>query len=481
MQILDRIEIEADPDQDIRSCYSEPVLRLLDSDEDTSSSGTPGGSNHILEGSFNGLGSVTGSSSSIEEREDPKISKDTDRGFSVTKENELLDGDRRKGRSSRDLEVTKERVKSSSSENLLNGLNEFHSEDRNGSQKTLVSDSTEEELGRSGGKNKGGGDSGIDPGEMFRCSTTSESSSSCNINMTGEKNPADTGRSRTDTISSPKRTRPLAHAEYTPLYAGLSLHGNKRPKNVLIVNSALQTESRTPGPLSRASSDDVPRHLVFVTPSGQCTSPLAQSLASSDFSFNLPSPSTPWAPPCSPNSAIRPSHSHSLPSSPVSFRRFRFSQEMPSSFQVTGPSLILANKRHNRKSTPILSAYDDTRNSAHFEQFGAYSIAEGDFETDSEADKSAHFWKRDSLCTNLDEEHFSRMMDSPSQLQRTRSRSNPAFVVRKQSAANYSLTLARCSPDSSASSYKCYNIKLRKNYRLSSSEPNLTLLYGAVR
>ena len=480
MQILDRIEVEADPDQDIRSCYSEPVLQLLDSDEDTSSTGTPGGSTHILEGSFNGLGSVTGSNSSVEEGGDRKISQDSDLCLSMPKGNELLAGER-KDRSSQDPEVIKKRVKSSSSENLLNSLNDFHSEDQNGSRKTLVSDSTEELSSSKGGESKGG-DSGIDPGEMFKCTTSDMLSG--DINSTSEKSPADIGHSGADEKLSPKRTRPLAHAEYTPLYAGPSLHSNKRPRNVLIVNSALQMGSRTPGPLSRTSSDDVPRHLVFVTPSGQCTSPLAQSLASSDFSFNLPSPSTPWAPPCSPNSEIRPPHSHSLPSSPVSFRRFRFSQELPSNFQVTGPNLPLANKRCNRKSTPILTAYDDKRNSALLELLGAYSVPEGDFEAGSEADKSVPYWKRESLCANLDEEHFSHMTDASSQLQRTRSRSNPAFVVRKQSAANYSLTLARCSPDStrsSASSYKCYNIKLRKNYRLSSSEPNLTSLYGGVR
>ena len=473
MQILDRIEIEADPEQDIRSCYSEPVLRLLDSDEDASSTSTTGGSIHILEGSFNGLGSTNGSGSGTEEKGDTNSSED----IPATRENELLDAEH-KSYSSPDLEAVKKRVKSSSSENLLNGLNDLHLEDWNGSLKTLVSGSIED-VDSSGGKNKSS-DSGIDPGEMFRCTT---SDASCDIN---EENPVNTGPSRTDKISSPMgnaASRSLANDEHTPLYAAPSLYGNKRPRSELaIVNPASQTATRTPGPLSRVSSDEVPRHLVFVTPSGQCTSPLAQSWASSEFSFNLPSPSTPWAPPCSPNSAWGSLHSRSLPSSPVSFRRFRFSQELPSNFQVTDPSPVLVNRRHHRRPT---SVHLSKRNSTPLENLGAYSIAEeGGFETESEAENAVHLWQGDSLCTNLDEEHFSRMVDESLRLQRTRSHSNPAFVVRKLSAANYSLTLNRHSPDStrsSASSYKCYNIRLRKDYRLSSSAPNLTLLGGDIR
>ena len=71
----------------------------------------------------------------------------------------------------------------------------------------------------------------------------------------------------------------------------------------------------------------------FVTPHHRCSSPYTQSRASSEFSFHLPSPFYPWAPPSLPINLQQ--QSRSLPTTPThatptSRTHLRYSQDITS-------------------------------------------------------------------------------------------------------------------------------------------------------
>ena len=215
---------------------------------------------------------------------------------------------------------------------------------------------------------------------------------------------------------------------------------------------------------------------TFVTPVRDCASPFGRGWEQ-DSPIRLPSPSTPWAPPPSPST---PGFLyHSLPSSPLGGRRFRYSQEIPEDqiltdfrdspepFRRSG-SVRSDSLRLQRRLSPLHHGGAKFPDPLH-----SRTTHDPMYYTQGGADLSG---KHRSLCTNLDEEHFS---STSSALPRNRSHSNPAPPVRKQSV-NYALTLSRASTDglanSTSSFCKCYSVGHKPDYRLSSSTPNLTLL-----
>ena len=436
---------------DLISCYSEPTLRMRDSDS-SASEGDFRSLEHQLD-SFESVESISSSDSlenDVSKRPEPQV-------FNGMTEGPISEEDS----PAREIQC--------SSKGLLNGsLSDLCPKECSGSRHTLVA----EEEHSSHVKSKGGGDSGIDPGDMFKCPLNSDEEA-CN------------GDSRSETLVAGNQSNdPIDEVgALTPLCASPALyrtrtHGSNTPTMCTSTTTPQDENFRTPSsPSNLALDDDSNREIAFLT---QCTSPTAQSIASSsDFSFRLPTPSTPWAPPSSPVPYLQ--DTHSLPTSPTCTRRqFRHSLEMPSDFSVRQHLPVSLNRR---STTPSLGAYFHGNLQYHPTSDLMYYQHESISEHESE--RTLPVLNRDSLCTNLDEEHFTRMTpDHP--LQRSRSRSNPGFSPRKTSA-NYSLTLSQHSPDSDSSSrrtsgysYKCYKIRLNRNYRLSSSAPNLLLLSAPI-
>lgn len=424
LKILELIDLPDDiPDHDVRSCYSEPTLRTRDSDEDTSSS--------------------ICSSEGVEKLQ---FACDTDQRLSATSSpcDNLEEG----CIEVENLPIPSEKEGTLPAKILANNLGDLCADNwsRNGSRQTLVAEEEE---------NKGA-DSGIDPGEMFKSNSNPSSLCKGKLNTASIEQTPESSPQAKVVIESPQnrlgKSTEIRSGEQTPVSASPSLCGRKTQ----LPDPTYDTATATSTPIGHtltdpfktpANANESPQHTAFVLPSGRCTSPLAPSWTSSEFSFYLPTPSTPWVPPCSPV-ALEKASSHSLPSSSsyTHPRTFRFSQVMP----PCGCDFTCDCGAHRIPFTSYC---------AHQQQ---------------DTEKKGHFLNGDNLCTNLDEEHFSRMdLHSPSH--RNRSHSNPVLASRKLSV-NYSLTLARYSPDStqsSGSSCKCYNISLYKNYRVSVSAPNL--------
>ena len=204
------------------------------------------------------------------------------------------------------------------------------------------------------------------------------------------------------------------------------------------------------------------------TPNDCCFSPNAPSSAS-DVSFYLPQPSTPWAPPPSPVHSGFYSLSSSLPCSPTQKRHhFRLSGEVqeamfppfdPISLASLSDSSSAVHLRSNTASPLSQPQYRCSLRNSH-------GTALPPFPEDLELN--------DQVGLNL-EDKFSHL---GLLRRRTRSSSNPTPTPLVLQSGEYSLTLARYPTDatcnSNATSFKCYNIKTRQNYRLSSSQPDLT-------
>ena len=425
--ILDQIETEdgqdtskgdsdppdLDPDQDLRSCFSEPLLRLHDSDGELSTSGSEGDSRRSLNRKLDSLDSGDGK--------------------------ELISGS----------------TQISGTSSGANGLPEEDTflkklEDLNTSSQTLIAEDGSED---GNGTNKGG-DSGIDPGEMLYAANLN-SSYEAGLNTLGLNG----------AISGSKRVDHIDLGDEAPLYASPSLSRAQDTETFLGTAGSMATPIHT-----RLSWDETARYTAHVTPPGQCPSPLARSWTSSDFSFHLPSSSTPWAPPSTPAVPLR--LPRSLPTSPI-LKRFQHSHEFASELASIRDSPMFL--QPHRRSVPTSHSHTiSCRNSSLFPD--ASNLHSTIYEEGSEH-STLQLWNGEDAYTSLKQQ---LQFESPNR--RSRSHSNPAFAVRKQSL-NYSLTLARHSSDSAQSnavSYKFYNIKLHKNARLSSSAPNLVSLYSAT-
>lgn len=238
-----------------------------------------------------------------------------------------------------------------------------------------------------------------------------------------------------------------------------------------------------------------------VSPNGQCNSPLGQwSTTSSELSYSLPTPSTPWAPPPSPFSSNTP---HSLPTSPILCfrhcmqasaikRQHRKSAEVTSK-NVAYPSSCLRKTSSNRPhSCRTSSLFSDEK--------------DGSFDSDDEfkrklSIKSVHFVDN-SDCGSVDSgtklysdgdlefDHHERLSSNKnvfSLQQRPRSKSNPqnrtiAHFDGDQvlPGGEYSIRLKQDWIDATADphSCKCYKIGQHSNTRLSSSTPDLSKLFS---
>ena len=370
------------------------------------------------------------------------------------------------------------------------------STDLNCSIKTLMAD---EDITKDASDfTNGGGDSGIDPGEfeVFKFPPSSE------IGL----EPAETSNHdlATDEVVTEKTVEKMIsksesdEGDQTPIICSSPTHStflktlspNTTPAAPRIlrrheydyvhpIGDVVTSLAATP-PLVRTPSNESDI-CMYETPS----SPFAQSWASSEFSFHLPRPSTPFAPPCTPVVPLR--STNSCPTSPTALtKKYRYSQEL----NLSDFSLLASDSpgSHQRRSMPS-SRTASNRNSAISLEYGSERL-DLNFEREklsvhNPKRRSVHFLEDDNhLCSNLDRDHFSKMPSS-----RSRSHSNPAPPIIKQ-PANYSLTLAKQSPpttvegsaatqksaDTNSLLYKGYNITLKSNARLSSSTPNLSLL-----
>lgn len=255
---------------------------------------------------------------------------------------------------------------------------------------------------------------------------------------------------------------------------------------------------------SLAESGNV--HDPFMTPCRRSSSPNTQSCASSEFSFYLPSPSFPWAPPSSPIG--QQMHSRSLPATPthatptsVTQNHFRYSQEITSSRLSSAAVYPLS---YNMSESSIMSG--------EYPSKVDHKMANGDFSDSSNRNslhipgKTVHFLPEDvhqDLCKRLDDDFSSTsligdLLCKPSH-RRSHSHSNPAHMITQQSATSthYSLTYARSPPTTPTKGHdpelvavrtrtshqthkqlKCYNIRLRRGVRLSNSVPNLPSMFS---
>ena len=412
----------------------------------------------------------------------------------------------------------------------------------NSSMQTLVGDDCDDlkvdNLG-------GGGDSGIDPGEVevFKFPPKIEASNeaeepglftntSVNMLNSGRQNGVvvakvldgessylltGTGDSKIDGDLTPIPASPT----FIPMAKPHGRMGNPLVNGTVSTQFYLEEEAEGPLPSSRQfislgmtpGSGHV--HDSFTTPVHRSSSPNAQSCASSEYSFCLPSPSFPWAPPSSPTAFKN--RSKSLPTTPThvtlrssssshsSRKHFRFSTEITSHTlcsAVYPMNLVSADSR--------LSDYDDNLPYTARTHSRMHDFTDADTEEKFAQDhvrvrgKIVHFLPVDAdhdLCKRLDDD-FSRttLADSYKVHRRSRSHSNPAQVIQKQSATgsnSYSLTYARSPPTSTheaeldpygvrprpcnsthhtTQQFKCYNIQQRRGVRLSNSAPNIPSL-----
>ena len=354
----------------------------------------------------------------------------------------------------------------------------------NSSMQTLVGDEAESLKVVDG--SGGGGDSGIDPGEaeVFKFPLKIES---CDkeefVNRSGTA--IAEGGDLTPLCTSPTF---LSGTKPAPLRGNnLANNGNR------ITQLQLEEE---PLPISHHYATPNGDHIQdsFVTPCHRCSSPNAQSCASSEFSFCLPSPSFPWAPPTSPTHLQK--QSKSLPSTPThqkqsSRNHFRYSQDI-SNHQYS--AAVYPMTYFPEGGLADQDIHPDTNKRQSFNDRGS---------RDRLHRKSVHFLPVDvdnDVCKRLEDDFLNSSLDCDSYKvihRRSRSHSNPAHVIVKQSPAgsnNYSLTYAgsppptahepdcdrcrarpavTCTSHHTTQQFKCYNIRLRRGVRLSSSAPNL--------
>ena len=416
-------------------------------------------------------------------------------------------------------------------------LGHLHSNILNSSMQTLVGDENED---LKVDNLCGGGDSGIDPGEaeVFQFPPRIES---CDNGESGIRNGNQFGArqngvvltkvQRVEEESCVQNTAEVAVSaeggDLTPLCASPTFIGTSKPvvprvrMGNPLINGTMTTQSfmegeddeeEDPLPISRQfppsgviTPDGSHVHDSFITPH-RSSSPNTHSCASSEFSFCLPSPSFPWAPPSSPTPFKK--QSRSLPTTPThgtppsSLRNhFRYSQE------ITTHNLCSAVYPMNLLPDDGLSDYDESQVDVSKNLYTSKNFADGEITEKFVSDhvhvrgKMVHFLPVDmdnDLCKRLDEDFSNTALDDSSYKvvhRRSRSHSNPAHVIRRQSGGNnYSLTYARSPPAATAAElygatprpcatthhttqqFKCYNIRQRRSIRLSNSAPNIPSL-----
>ena len=409
--------------------------------------------------------------------------------------------------------------------------------ERNPSMQTLVADEgvIEEagEVERVSGNHRGGGDSGIDPGEVdvFKFPPRQQSSKP----LTMAEYPGNSGDHTPIGCTSPEPRSSLDVSGCGQILFAkheVLVHDNnvKKASPSTPVASSCSTpnlqacvgSNERDGPIeaggmeaianpspthsnfshSRTSSTDACPDISLLVTRERSQSPMGQSWASSEFSFTLPHPSTPLAPPSSP---VHPHSRHSVPSSPqyrhspynTPYRHrspkyrghpphHRYSaQEIPH----LPPCLQKTNSLPHRPSS--------CRNSAgskfdSFEEPGSGNRSmvadlQVDFERMMKLTKTVHFV--DSHYDDDGDDYDSNMSFEASYAQkeaRQRSRSSPSRSVRKSSAPDrkngkflreYGISLKTDLLDfDTTCSSKYYKITQTSHTRLSSSTPDLSKL-----
>ncbi len=352
------------------------------------------------------------------------------------------------------------------------------------STRTLVAVEGEEEK-------EEGGDSGIDPGvvDVFKYSQldtpitpigTMNDEWSCDLG----------GGDDTPICTSPNfNFAPTSRKDQASISVAKPIDSDVR-YNTLQTSSPIHNQRLS---CSGTSSDEMADLDLFKTPNGhQSSSSIAnESITSSEYSFNLPPPSTPWAPPSSPMPSL--SDPLSLPSSPLhsSSHHSRLSKSHRHNHR---------HHLHHRHSLEITSNsdYQDASclkksslrpqscgNSALFSDFvagsGDISFQEDLQRKDSTTTtKSVHF-------LDMDLSYDGSTTGYPSS--RTRSKSNPSNELRKHSmdcslsrhsssdVEEYSISLKTdFSSDDDTLVCKHYKITQVAHSRLSNSAPDLSKL-----
>lgn len=257
---------------------------------------------------------------------------------------------------------------------------------------------------------------------------------------------------------------------------------------------------------SGTSSDEL-TDLNFVTPTGRSVSPFAQSWTSSECSFSLPTPSTPWAPPSSPLPPLTP---HSLPTSPSHYGYSHSSINRPlrKSHEITS-TLYPSNMTSCLRKTPSSGRPHSCRNSALFpdgtrgeDRDGCDARKSLNMEEELKrrlSIKSVHFVDADDIGMKLysdDEVDLERFLPNTYSLGagRPRSKSNPQSSSlkamdstsfppmdgeeqKRKNSTEYAIRLkydVGVNATTDPHSCKGYRIAQRSNTRLSSSTPDLS-------
>ena len=356
------------------------------------------------------------------------------------------------------------------------------------------------------GRGGGGGDSGIDPGEVdvFKF-PTSQDSKQTHLSESAD----DQGGDHTPLCTSPNLCSSMCKEDSNAhVQKGMAIDGScdaSVPKDNDELNSISPVHNNNCS-FSGASSDEMTDfdNQVYVTPTGQCTSPLAQSWASSECSFNLPTPSIPWAPPSSP---MPPHTPNSLPSSPLHItphctgHHHRYSHDITGNFHTyshPGKSSFSRQTRSCRNS----ALFSDPKigNGLNLDVSNDIADFKDGHNMRVPTPRSVHFVDGESVhWIDEDYDYRMRMMyydknalsfnDSPIHSSpfspRARSKSSPSHAIRKHSSnfpasggreTEYGIKLNSDLLNSEPHSCKCFSITQRSNTRLSSSAPDLSKL-----
>lgn len=380
----------------------------------------------------------------------------------------------------------------------------------NSSVQTLVDEDSVAPYGSSKG---GGGDSGIDPGDMevFKfplpgASTypTQTYSMSADVSRDQVELSCDQQGDSTPVCTSPNLNPVKSHIEYdTPISKGVATNESHDQFAAGSNSNAFRTSpshSYSQFSFSGTSSDEMTDFdsQNFVTPSGQCVSPFARSWASSEFSFNLPTPSTPWAPPSSP---IPPHTPHSLPTSPTHCCTHLQSNNTAERYHRKSVGGLLYPSSNNISSClrKTSSSSDrrphSCRNSALFPDLGT----DNGRDFDDFKQKSVHFVDIKNgakLCPDRNYPNdYGDLSPSKDPLAmgsgRPRSKSIPQNPMRTnfemmggvedRAPDGGDIRLKTDWSNKDPHSCKCYKIAQRSNTRLSSSTPDLSKLLSPLQ
>lgn len=302
-----------------------------------------------------------------------------------------------------------------------------------------------------------GGDSGIDPGDVevfkFPSPTDEERKDASIAAIVSSCDPGD----NTPICTSPNISTTKSGVESsTPTSEGVAKESGDQHGGYTFRSSPAHSRFSFSG----ASSDEMlelDRHSNMTPPSDQT----AQSWTSSEFSFRLPTPSIPWAPPSSPLP-------HSLPTSPTHYSIHQTSRQRPHrrSYDITTSSNMTSCLRKTSSSCHPHSC----RNSALFPEL------QGD---SSDFKKSVHFVDLDGSEQFYSDGDY-RTLTSIGAV-RPRSKSNPPnpTMIRDREDKPGECGVIRLKSDwinQDPHSCKCYKIAQRSNTRLSNSAPDLSKL-----